>query len=66
MRDQSPCFLNRIDLKVGRHADVPGQENGYVVRLEPDVLSTPYPLAPGHHVTVVSRYDASVDHYGDA
>lgn len=43
----------------------PGQEHGYLVKMTDDTMDPPYPLEPGQNVTLVSRYDSSVDHYGE-
>jgi hypothetical protein len=36
------------------------------VKMSDDTLLVPYELQPGQNITLVSRYDASVDHYGAA
>ena len=41
-----------------------GQEHGYLVKMTDDSLAIPYTMQPGQKVTLVSRYDSSVDHYG--
>ena len=41
-----------------------GSERGYVVEMRDDTLEEPYVLAPGQNVRLVSRYDASMDHFG--
>ena len=42
----------------------PGQEHGYLVKMTDDTIIPPYQLQPGQNVTLVSRYDSSVDHFG--
>ena len=42
----------------------PGQEHGYLVKMADDTIIPPYQLRPGQNVTLVSRYDSSVDHFG--
>ena len=42
----------------------PGQEHGYLVKMTDDTVLPPYQLRPGQNVTLVSRYDSSVDHFG--
>ena len=44
---------------------MPGEEHGYLVQMLDDTLDPPYQLSPGQAVRLVSRYDASVDHYGE-
>lgn len=48
----------------GARVDTAGEEKGYLVRMTDDTLVPPYQLQPGHNVTIVSKYDASEQHYG--
>ena len=36
------------------------------MKMSDDTLLPPYRLAPGQNITLVSRYDSSVDHFGAA
>ena len=36
------------------------------MKMSDDTVLMPYELRPGQNITLVSRYDASVDHYGAA
>lgn len=47
------------------HAADSGQEHGYLVKMTDDLLIPPYPMKPGQNITLVSRYDSSIDHYGE-
>lgn len=44
--------------------DLPGNEQGYLVKMSEAVMQTPLHIQPGTNVTIESDYDASVDHFG--
>lgn len=44
--------------------NVPGDEEGYLVKMSEAVRETPLHIQPGTNVTIESDYDASVDHFG--
>eukprot|EP00884_Botryococcus_braunii_P008862 jgi/Botrbrau1/17978/Bobra.50_1s0067.1 len=48
----------------GTSLDELGNEAGYLVKMMDDTLATPLVMRPGQRVRLVSRYDASTDHYG--
>ena len=43
---------------------VPGNEQGYLVKMSEAVTETPKLIMPGTNVTIESDYDASTDHFG--
>ena len=66
-REHQLCNMPATYMQQGRlfaNAADPGQEHGYLVKMTDDTIIPPYQLQPGQNVTLVSRYDSSVDHFG--
>ena len=43
---------------------MPGNEQGYLVKMSEATMEAPLHILPGTNVTIESDYDASVDHFG--